>query len=465
MAASLFHIKKFKYHLTLEISKHPIFRGSTMSTKTRGSWVQSANEELCDFPIENLPFGSFIKRDEINPSPCIGVAIGNQVLNLTALANAQLQSSPLITPLIEELLNLFKGQHLNAYMARSSKDHQLFRIFLIQCLSVNSPLQSQLNPHLIAQDEVTMLRPCAIQDYSDFYASIHHATTVGAMFRPDQPLMPNYKWIPIGYHGRASSIVPSGTPIRRPVGQTKGSGNQPPFVQPSRRLDYELEMGVFIGAGNAMGQTIAMANSKEHFFGLCLLNDWSARDIQGWEYQPLGPFLAKNFASTISPWIVTREALEPFAREFTRVESDPQPLDYLSDATTLAQGAYDIRLQTWLETQQMREQQLGPVKLMESNFQEAMYWSLFQLITHHASNGCNLNPGDLLGTGTMSGPQKDQAGSLLELSEGGKTPVPLPNGETRTFLENGDTIILKAFCERDGYPRIGFGQCSGTITA
>jgi fumarylacetoacetase len=310
-----------------------------------------------------------------------------------------------------------------------------------------------------------MLRPCAIQDYSDFYASIHHATTVGAMFRPDQPLMPNYKWIPIGYHGRASSIVPSGTPIRRPVGQTKGSGNQPPFVQPSRRLDYELEMGVFIGAGNAMGQTIAMANSKEHFFGLCLLNDWSARDIQGWEYQPLGPFLAKNFASTISPWIVTREALEPFAREFTRVESDPQPLDYLSDATTLAQGAYDIRLQTWLETQLMREQQLGPVKLMESNFQEAMYWSLFQLITHHASNGCNLNPGDLLGTGTMSGPQKDQAGSLLELSEGGKTPVPLPNGETRTFLENGDTIILKAFCERDGYPRIGFGQCSGTITA
>jgi fumarylacetoacetase len=224
-------------------------------------------------------------------------------------------------------------------------------------------------------------------------------------------------------------------------------------------------MGVFIGAGNAMGQAIAMADSKEHFFGLCLLNDWSARDIQGWEYQPLGPFLAKNFASTISPWIVTREALEPFAREFTRVESDPQPLDYLSDATTLAQGAYDIRLQTWLETQQMREQQLGPVKLMESNFHEAMYWSLFQLITHHASNGCNLNPGDLLGTGTMSGPQKDQAGSLLELSEGGKTPLQLPNGETRTFLENGDTIILKAFCERDGYPRIGFGQCSGTITA
>ena len=436
-----------------------------MSTKTRGSWVQSANEELCDFPIENLPFGSFFKRHEINPSPCIGVAIGNQVLNLTALAMAQLQSSTLITPQIEELLNLFKGQHLNAYMARSSKDHQLFRFFLIQCLSVNSPLQSQLNPHLIAQDEVTMLRPCSIQDYSDFYASIHHATTVGAMFRPDQPLMPNYKWIPIGYHGRASSIVPSGTPIRRPSGQTKGSGNQAPFVQPSRRLDYELEMGVFIGAGNAMGQAIAMADSKEHFFGLCLLNDWSARDIQGWEYQPLGPFLAKNFASTISPWIVTREALEPFAREFTRVESDPQPLDYLSDATTLAQGAYDIRLQTWLETQQMREQQLGPVKLMESNFHEAMYWSLFQLITHHASNGCNLNPGDLLGTGTMSGPQKDQAGSLLELSEGGKTPLQLPNGETRTFLENGDTIILKAFCERDGYPRIGFGQCSGTITA
>jgi len=436
-----------------------------MSTKTRGSWVQSANDDAGDFPIENLPFGRFIKNHDPQSRPYIGVALGNQVLNLTELAYKNLYSNALITQPVQELLDLFKDSKLNAYMARSSKDHQMFRQFLIQSLGTHSSLQSQLSPFLLSQDEVTMTRPCEIGDYSDFYASIHHATTVGAMFRPDQPLMPNYKWIPIGYHGRASSIVVSDTPIRRPKGQTKGSGNQPPYFQPCRRLDYELELGIFIGAGNALGEPIPMANSKEHFFGLCILNDWSARDIQGWEYQPLGPFLAKNFASTISPWIVTREALEPFAREFTRMDTDPQPLEYLSDSSVLSKGAYDIQLEAWLETQQMREHGIAPVKLMESNFHEAMYWSLFQLITHHSSSGCNLNPGDLLGTGTMSGPQKHQAGSLLELSEGGKTPLTLPSGEHRTFLENGDTITLKAFCEREGHPRIGFGQCRGTITA
>ena len=436
-----------------------------MSKKSIGSWVQSANVSNCDFPIENLPFGSFIKHHNPHTSPCMGVAIGEQILNLTELQLTPSLSHGLMSPEVEALLLLFKTKNLNAYMGKPAKDHQLFRRFLIQSLMADSPLQALLSPHLVDQHDVTMLLPCTIQDYSDFYASIHHATTVGAMFRPDQPLMPNYKWIPIGYHGRASSIVPSGTPIRRPSGQTKGSGDQPPYFQSCRRLDYELELGVFIGSGNAMGSVIPMAESKEHFFGLCLLNDWSARDIQGWEYQPLGPFLAKNFASTLSPWILTQEALEPFARPFTRVETDPQPLDYLSDTVVLAKGAYDIHLETWIQTQGMKEQNLAPVKLMSSNFHESMYWSLFQLITHHASNGCKLNPGDLLGTGTMSGPQKDQAGCLLELTEGGKKPLQLPNGETRTFLENGDTIILKAFCERDGYTRIGFGECRGTITA
>jgi fumarylacetoacetase len=457
-------ILNIRYHLTLAKLIARI-RGIFMSKKTRGSWVQSANQESCDFPIENLPFGRFIRLNDPSQSPCIGVAIGELILNLTTLDLKDFPEMEWEAQRIESLLNLFRHKPLNAYMALPSSDHVVFRNFLTYCLETQSPVQQQLSPHLVSQGEVRLLLPCLIQDYTDFYASIHHATSVGTMFRADQPLMPNYKWIPIGYHGRASSIVVSGTSVRRPTGQTKASGEHPPFFQPSRRLDFELEMGIFIGAGNPLGQPIPMAESKEHFFGLCLLNDWSARDIQGWEYQPLGPFLAKNFASTLSPWIVTREALEPFAREFVRPNTDPEPLGYLLDVSTLAKGAYDIHLQAFIETQQMRDQRLEPVQLMQSNFREAIYWSLFQLITHHASNGCNLNPGDLLGSGTMSGPLPEQAGSLLELSEGGKKILQLPNGETRTFLENGDRIILKAFCEREGCTRIGFGECSGTISA
>ncbi|HKW85168.1 MAG TPA: fumarylacetoacetase, partial [Burkholderiaceae bacterium] len=303
--------------------------------------------------------------------------------------------------------------------------------------------------------------PCAIGDYTDFYTGIHHATTVGKLFRPDAPLLPNYKWVPIGYHGRASSIGISGQAFARPLGQTKGDGDTPVFG-PSRRLDHELELGALIGAGNAQGASIGMAQAEEALFGVVLLNDWSARDVQAWEYQPLGPFLSKNFATTISPWVVTMDALAPYRTAFERPAGDPQPLPYLDSETNRREGSIDITLETWLQTAQMRARDEPAVRLTQSNFRDA-YWTLAQLVAHHTVNGCNLQSGDLLGTGTQSGPEEGQGGSLLELTKGGKQALQLPNGETRSFLADGDTLILRAFCERAGFARIGLGECAGTV--
>jgi fumarylacetoacetase len=337
------------------------------------------------------------------------------------------------------------------------------RSFFIELLQKNSAYQTQLDSILIGQDDVEMMMPCQVPDFTDFYSGINHARNVGLMLRPDQPLAPNYQWIPVGYHGRSSSIIPSGKGVVRPIGQTRASEGKPPYFQASRKLDYELELGVFIGQPNLQSRPISMDDAEKHFFGLCLLNDWSARDIQAWEAAPLGPFLAKNFATSISPWIITRQALAPYRTSWTRSESDPQPLPYLESENNRKQGAIQIFLEVELLTQQMEKENIPPQKIAKSEFSEAAYWTIAQLITHHTSNGCNLSAGDLLGTGTLSGEKPEQAGSLLELSQGGKKPIELSHGEKRTFLEDGDTIILKAYCQTQSEVRIGFGECRNTI--
>jgi fumarylacetoacetase len=315
---------------------------------------------------------------------------------------------------------------------------------------------------LVPQAEAEYALPARIGDYTDFYTSIHHATNVGKLFRPDNPLLPNYKWLPIGYHGRASSVVVSGHNFARPCGQTLAPGAQTPEFTPCKRLDLELEMGVFIGTGNASGTSIPLALAEQHVFGLCLLNDWSARDIQAWEYQPLGPFLSKSFATTISPWVVTMEALSPFRAALARPESDPALISYLSSVENRSQGALDIELEVLIQTQQMRDAGIAPEKLVQTNYRHA-YWTIAQMVTHHTVNGCNLQSGDLFGTGTLSGPTLDQAGALLEITQGGKAPVTLANGQTRTFLEDGDEVTLRGWCERGNGPRIGFGTCVGRV--
>jgi fumarylacetoacetase len=350
-------------------------------------------------------------------------------------------------------------------MAAGPAARRALRGALSAALAEGSAQQAALASTLVAQSAVQMALPCAIGDYTDFYTGIHHATTVGKLFRPDNPLLPNYKWVPIGYHGRSSSIVVSGTPVRRPQGQTAppAGGDGTPGFGPSQRLDYELELGFLIGPGNALGEPIAIASAAEHLFGVTLFNDWSARDIQPWEYQPLGPFLAKNFASTLSPWVVTMEALAPFRAPLVRPAGDPAPLPYLSDAADLAGGALDITLEVWLQTAQMREAGTPALLLSRGNAAEAAYWTPAQLVAHHSASGCNLQPGDLLGSGTLSGPLPAQAGSLLERSQGGQLPVTLPNGEQRRFLHDGDTLTLRAHCQRAGARRIGLGECSGTV--
>lgn len=305
--------------------------------------------------------------------------------------------------------------------------------------------------------------PCDVGDYTDFYVGIHHATAIGKLFRPDNPLLPNYKWVPIGYHGRSSTLNPSGSSFPRPKGQVKAPGAENPTLAPSARLDFELELGVIIGQGNSQGQSISMQQAEEHVFGLTLFNDWSARDIQAWEYQPLGPFLSKNFASTISPWIVTMEALSPFRCNFKRPEGDPQPLPYLSSPLNSKQGAFDVKLEVLIQTQTMRDANLPFERISYSNFSDAAYWTLAQMVTHHTVNGCSLRPGDLFGSGTLSGPLAEQAGSLLELTQGGKQAITLSNSEKRIFLHDGDAIALKGWCEKPGATRIGFGECIATV--
>jgi len=405
------------------------------------SWVAAANDPATDFPIQNLPFGRFRRRGETKFR--IGVAIGDQVLDLAGAA-------------------LIDTDDMNAFMQAGATRRNTLRSALSEALRTGSPKQRTLQACLVPQTAVEMGLPCLIGDYTDFYTSIHHATNVGRQFRPDNPLLPNYRWIPIGYHGRASSIGVSTQSIRRPVGQFKGPDDAAPSVGPTRRLDYELELGAFIASGNAQGEPIPIADAEAHLFGLALFNDWTARDIQAWEYQPLGPFLSKNFASTLSPWIVTMEALAPFRVPFARPAGEPAPLPYLDTAANRASGAIDIALEVWLQTCGMRNDGAPAQRLMQSNFRDS-YWTLAQLVAHHTVNGCNLQAGDLFGSGTQSGPDPGQGGSMLELSGGGKQPLHLANGERRSFLEDGDTVILRGYCERRGSRRIGFGECAGTI--
>ena len=414
------------------------------------SWVESANAADADFPIQNLPFGRFRPRGNAGGAALdggwrLGVAIGNSILDLHAAG-------------------LVEHADMNRLMAAPLAERRALRKALSEGLRLGSARQADWQRALVAQADAEMGVPCTIGDYTDFYTSIHHATTVGKQFRPDNPLLPNYKWVPIGYHGRVSSIGVSGESFRRPVGQTRAPNAETPTLGPSKRLDYELEVAAFVALPNAQGEPVDIADAEEHVFGLALFNDWSARDIQGWEYQPLGPFLSKNFASTLSPWIVTMEALAPFRKPYVRPEGDPEPLGYLDSSANRDQGAIDIELEVWLQTRQMRDTDQPGVRLMRSNFADA-YWTLSQLVAHHTVNGCNLRPGDLLGSGTLSGPEAEQGGSLLELSNGGKQSIDLGNGETRTFLEDGDTVVLKGFCRREGARRIGFGEARGTVLA
>ncbi|MBL8325639.1 MAG: fumarylacetoacetase [Rubrivivax sp.] len=420
------------------------------------SWVASSNDAAGDFPIQNLPYGRFRRAGSSEPWR-IGVAIGDQVLDLRA---AQAQPGwP--TPLQAPLAALAAGD-LNRVMGSDKATRVALRGALSAALREGSAQAASLAACLLPQADIELAVPCHIGDYTDFYTGIHHATTVGKLFRPDNPLLPNYRWVPIGYHGRGSSIVVSGTPIRRPVGQLKGADDRP-LLMPTRRLDHELELGFLIGPGNSLGEPIGIADAENHLFGVTLLNDWSARDIQAWEYQPLGPFLSKNFASSISPWVVTMEALAPFRSPFVRPEGDPAPLPYLDSAANRAAGALDIQLEVWLHTPAMRRAGQPAVRLSQGSVREAAYWTAAQLVAHHTINGCNLQAGDLLGSGTLSGPRPGEAGSLLELTLGGKQPVALPGGETREFLQDGDMITLRGWCERPGVRRIGFGICSGTV--
>jgi fumarylacetoacetase len=411
---------------------------------TLRSWVASANTPGCDFPIQNLPFGTFRKAGTTEPSR-VGVAIGDQILDLRAVG---------LLP---------DGGDMNTLMAAPAAQRQALRARLSQGLAEGSADQAAWSQALLPQAAAEMLVPCRIGDYTDFYTSVHHATNVGKQFRPDNPLLPNYKWVPIGYHGRASSIGVSGEKIKRPMGQLKAPDAEAPVLAPCKRLDYELELGWFVSQGNAQGSPITIEDAENHLFGVALFNDWSARDIQAWEYQPLGPFLAKNFASTLSPWVVTMEALAPFRAPFVRPESDPQPLPYLDSAANRAQGAFSITLEVLLQTERMRAEGIAPVRLSQTNTTRAAYWTPAQLVTHHTISGCNLQPGDLFGSGTLSGPGSDEAGSLMELSVGGKNPMELPSGEKRSFLENSDTLIMRGWCEREGAARIGLGEVSATI--
>lgn len=424
------------------------------------SWVASANAAGNRFPIQNLPYGVFRRAGSDEPLR-VGVAIGDAILDLQAAHAAGAFSG------FDEAARVAahaaaSGSRLNDLMALAPVQWSALRLALSHILRGGSAHEAELADCLVPQAQAEHALPAEIGDYTDFYTSIHHATTVGKLFRPDNPLLPNYKWVPIGYHGRASSIGVSGQKFQRPVGQTKAPDAEVPSFGPVKRLDYELEVGIFIGTGNALGEPVPMAQAEDQVFGLCLLNDWSARDLQAWEYQPLGPFLSKNFASAISPWVVTLEALLPYRCPWTRDAADPQPLPYLDSPTLRDTGAIDLQLEVLIQTRAMREAGQAAQRLSLSNFRDS-YWSVAQLVAHHTVNGCNLRPGDLLGSGTQSGAQPHEAGSLLELSAGGKQAITLPGGEQRVFLEDGDTIVMRAVAQRDGLPSIGFGEVLGTV--
>jgi fumarylacetoacetase len=414
---------------------------------TRTSWVASAQSS--DFPIQNLPLGIF---SEAKGRRRPGVAIGDYILDLTAIADL----------LDESWRGDFAQPLLNRWLGRGPNAHQELRERLSEILS-DERYRDDVEPHLIGQSEVRMHVPCLVGDYTDFYVGIHHATNVGALFRPDNPLLPNYKYVPIGYHGRASSIRPSGEPVIRPNGQRKAPDADAPEYGPSRRLDYEIELGIWIGRGNELGSPIPVGEAASHIAGYCLLNDWSARDLQAWEYQPLGPFLAKNFLTSISPWVISPQAVAPYRKPMpARPKGDPQPLPYLEEPDPQRSGL-GIELEVTLTTERMRAEGLAPHVLSRGSADAAMYWSAAQIVAHHSSNGCNLQPGDLIGTGTLSTASDDGLGSLLEISRGGKQPIALPTGESRNFLEDGDEVTLKAWCEAEGAVRIGFGECVGRV--
>ena len=418
------------------------------------SWLQSANEGS-DFPLQNLPHSVF-RRAGSHEAWRGGVAIGDQIVDLESLA-----ATGLCTGIAADSMRLAASAPLNAFMASGGGAWSAVRATLFHALKHDATHQSRVRACLLPQAEAEHAVPASIGDYTDFYTSIHHATNVGKLFRPDNPLLPNYSWVPVGYHWRSSSILIATEPVRRPWGQTApAAGATQPSFQPCQKLDYEIELGAYIGPGNALGQPIALDQAQGHLFGLCLLNDWSARDIQAWEYQPLGPFLAKSFATSVSPWIVTTEALRPFRVPLQREPARPT-LPYLHSPENAAQGAYDIVLEVWLETERMRQRGTGPKQLSSTSFRHA-HWTLSQLVTHHSVNGCNLRPGDLLGTGTQSGPTASELGSLIELTAGGSAPIAL-EGETRTFLQDGDRVIFQGFCERAGAVRIGFGSLSAAV--
>jgi fumarylacetoacetase len=413
-------------------------------------WVESAHVPGNDFPIQNLPFGVFRTRGE---AARIGVAIGDQILDLTACVEAGLLAKPAAEACTQSTLN--------ALMALQPEDWSALRLRISRLLR-----SGVVEPALVPQRDVELLLPVQIGDYTDFYASLFHATNVGSMFRPKDPLLPNYKYVPVAYHGRSSSIVVSGAPVRRPMGQIfekRDTEAGRPNYGPTAHLDYELEVGFYVGPGNRAGEVIPISEAPRHIFGFCLVNDWSARDIQTWEYQPLGPFLAKNFATTISPWVVTAEALEPFrAPSFKRGDRDPNLLPYLQDPADVDRGAIDIILEVSITSRQMRAQGMPPFLLSRGNFKD-MYWTPAQMLAHHASNGCNLRPGDLIAGGTVSGPEKSSRGCLLELTWRGTDPLTLPTGETLAFLRDGDDILMQGVCRRDGFVSIGFGPCRGRI--
>ncbi|AMK17020.1 MULTISPECIES: fumarylacetoacetase [Sphingobium] len=416
------------------------------------SWVEGADTHP-QFPVQNLPLGIFSPGEGSRPRG--GMAIGDQILDLGMVAS-------LLDGLAAEAARIADAPSLNALFADGNAHADALRGGVFALLT-DADRADAVRPALSAAAAATLHLPFVVGDYTDFYSGIHHAENVGRLFRPDNPLLPNYKYVPIGYHGRASSIRPSGGTFARPHGQRKAPDADAPVFGPTRRLDYELEMAIWIGKGNSLGQPVPIGQADAHIAGLSILNDWSARDLQAWESQPLGPFLAKSFYSTVSPWLVTSAALQPFRiAQPARPEGDPAPLPYLFDAQDQAQGAYAVTMEVHLLTAAMRGAGEAPFRLSRGPM-TAMYWTAAQLVAHHSVNGCNLNPGDLLGTGTLSGAERESLGSLLELTKGGKTGIALPNGERRTFLLDGDEIIITAMAQAKGYRSIGFGECRARI--
>jgi fumarylacetoacetase len=420
----------------------------------RRSWVESANAPESEFPIQNLPFCVFCPT--AGSQPRVGVAIGDQILDLAA-------AGPTLEGLASEAARAGAAPFLNLIMSVGPQAWSALRLGLSRALSTEHNKGASISQHLTPMAQAEIRLPVAFRNFTDFFASIFHATNAGRMFRPDNPLMPNYKYVPVAYHSRASSVRVSGTPLKRPLGQRKGPNEDAPSYGPSRNLDFELELGAFVGIGSELGSTVPVGRAADHVFGYCLLNDWSARDIQAWEYQPLGPFLGKNFGTTISPWVVTAEALAPFhTKAYARPDGDPAPLPHLTDAEDQAHGGLDISLEVHLSTEAMRRSGTAPLRITQTSF-ALMYWTIAQMIAHHTSNGCNLEIGDLIGSGTVSGPEKSSWGSLLELTARGREPIELPGGEKRGFIEDGDEIIFRGFCAGPGFRRIGFGECRAII--